>query len=150
MASSLISSDLRIQGSSEQAKVVSKKKPWRDLDLGLAIHPIRKDITPLKDDAALKNAVRNLLLTNEFERPFQRNIGANLRGFLFEPGDAITRINMKNRIQETLANHEPRISVNNIEIIDRTDMNAYTVNVFYTIKEYDKQEQVSIILRRLK
>lgn len=151
MASSLIQSDYRISGSStEKSKVVSKKKAWKDLDLGLTLHPIRKDITPLKDDAAIKNAVRNLLVTNSFERPFQPSLGANLKGFLFEPGDAITRINMKNRIAETLKRHEPRIAVQDVEVIDQADQNAYRINVRFIIKEFDTQENVSIQLRRLK
>jgi len=150
MASSLIQSDYRISGKEEQSKVVSKKKPWRDLDLGLTVHPIRKDIIPLKDDAAIKNAVRNLLVTNAYERPFQPSLGANLKGFLFEPGDAITRINIKNRVSQTLKRHEPRIAVTKVDVIDRTEQNAYQINVSYTIKEYDTQENVQIILRRLK
>ena len=150
MTSSLIQSDYKISGKEEQSKVVSKKKPWRDLDLGLTVHPIRKDIIPLKDDAAIKNAVRNLLVTNAYERPFQPSLGANLKGFLFEPGDAITRINIKNRVSQTLKRHEPRIAVNSVDVIDRTEQNAYQINVSYTIKEYDTQENVQIILRRLK
>jgi phage baseplate assembly protein W len=151
MASSLIQSDFKISsGLQDQAKVVSKKKAWRDLDLGLTVHPIRKDIIPLKDDAAIKNAVRNLLVTNAYERPFQPSLGANLKGFLFEPGDAITRINIKNRVSQTLKRHEPRIAVTDVDVIDRSEDNAYQINVSYTIKEYDTQENVQIILRRLK
>ena len=60
----LYTGDKQISGDLEQARVVSRKKPHRDLDLSLKIHPIRKDIIPLKDDAAVKNAVKNLLITN--------------------------------------------------------------------------------------
>ena len=62
----LYTGDKQISGNLEQARIVSKKKPWRDLDLSLKIHPIRKDIIPLKDDAAIKNAVKNLLVSNFF------------------------------------------------------------------------------------
>jgi len=82
----------QITGKLEQARIVSKKKPWSDLDLSLKIHPIRKDIIPLKDDAAIKNAVKNLLISNFYERPFQDDLGANLRGLLYEPADVITEI----------------------------------------------------------
>jgi len=75
----LYTGDKQISGNLEQARIVSKRKPHRDLDLSLKIHPIRKDIIPLKDDAAIKNAVKNLLITNAFERPFQPQLGANLR-----------------------------------------------------------------------
>lgn len=146
----LIQSDKRISGSLEQAGVVAKKKAWRDLDLGLKPHPVRKDITTLKDDAAIKNAVRNLLVTNHFERPFQPELGANLKGFLFEPADAITRINMKNRIAQTLKKHEPRIEVQDVDVIDRADQNAYDITVRFRIKQYDTTDTVQILLRRLK
>ena len=90
----LLTGDKQISGNLEQARIVSRKKPWRDLDLSLKIHPIRKDIIPLKDDAAIKNAVKNLLISNFFERPFQPTLGANLRGLLFEPADAITKLDL--------------------------------------------------------
>ena len=72
--STLISNDKRIAGDLAKAKIVSRKKQHRDLDLSLKIHPIRKDIIPLKDDAAVKNALKNLLITNAFERPFSTSI----------------------------------------------------------------------------
>ena len=47
-----------------QITTVARKKSWADLDLSLVPHGITKDIMPLKDDRAIKNAVRNLILTN--------------------------------------------------------------------------------------
>ena len=88
----LYKGDKQISGNLEQARIVSKKKPHSDLDLSLKIHPIRKDIIPLKDDAAIKNAVRNLLISNFYERPFQDDLGANLRGLLVGPVGVLTFI----------------------------------------------------------
>ena len=81
---------------------VSRKKGWADLDLSLKKHPIQKDIIPLKDDNAIKNAVKNLVLTNFYERPFQLSKGGNLRGFLFEPADNIIALEMKEAIRDVL------------------------------------------------
>jgi len=91
----LIQSDRSITGDLKKARVVSKKKPHRDLDLSLKIHPIRKDIIPLKDDNAIKNALKNLLVTNFYDRPFGFDKGANLKGLLFEPADLFTKIAIK-------------------------------------------------------
>lgn len=146
----LLTGDKQISGNLEQAKVVSKKKPWRDLDLSLKIHPIRKDIIPLKDDAAIKNAVKNLLVSNFFERPFQPTLGANLRGLLFEPADAITKLDLKQGIRRVLDTHEPRIKVLNIKVLDESDNNSYRITVNFLIKEYDTAESVEIVLRRLR
>ena len=146
----LIQSDKNISGDLTKAKIVSKKKAWRDLDLNLTTHPIRKDIIPLRDDDAIKNAVKNLLHTNAFERPFQPHLGANLRGLLFEPATVLTRIALRDNISKVLAQHERRIQVLNIRILDDSDANAYRVTLHYRIKAFDSDANVEIILRRLR
>ena len=95
-----ILSDKSIIGNVKKAKVTSRVKGWRDLDLSLTLHPIRGDIVPIKDDAAIKNSVKNLLITNFYERPFNDDIGANLRALLFEPADTITKISQEKTLEE--------------------------------------------------
>ena len=146
----IIQSDKSIVGDLAKSKVVSKKKPHRDLDLSLKIHPIRKDIIPLKDDNAIKNAIRNLLVSNFFDRPFSRDKGANLKGLLFEPADVFTKITLRKNIEQVIKKYEPRVKTNNIVIRDNADDNAYSITVFFKIKEFDTNESVNIILRRLK
>jgi len=150
MASTLVQSDKSISGDLSKARIVSRRKGHRDLDLRLGIHPIRKDLNVLKDDNAVKNAVKNLLITNRNERPFQPFLGANLRGLLFEPADALTRIALKENILNVLVNHEPRIIVQDIDIKDLADQNAYRILVKFKIKEYDSNDTVEIVLRRLR
>jgi len=131
------------------ASIVSRKKGYRDLDLSLKRHPITGKITTLKDDAAVKNAVKNLVLTNFFERPFQPSLGANLRGLLFEPADGVTRLAIKDNI-EGVVKAEPRIKLLALSVIDLSDKNAYRVTMKYRIRESNKVEDVEIVLRRLR
>jgi len=146
----LYTGDKQISGDLEQARVVSKKKPHRDLDLSLKIHPIRKDIIPLKDDAAIKNAIKNLLISNFYERPFQDDLGANLRGLLFEPAGVLTNIELREQIRFVIEKYEERVSIRSIDIIDNADKNEYRINVRFKIKEFDSAESVEIVLRRLR
>ena len=143
-------SDVSITGDISKARVVSRKKPHRDLDLSLKIHPIRKDIVPLKDDNAIKNALRNLLVSNFYDRPFSRDKGANLKGLLFEPADVITKITMRKNIELVIRKYEPRVATRRVIINDDPDNNSYRINVNFKIKENDTDESVSIVLRRLK
>jgi len=142
--------DKQIIGKLDQASVVSKKKPHRDLDLSLKIHPIRKDLIPLKDDAAVKNAVRNLIITNFYERPFGDDKGANLRGLLFEPAGFITEIRLRDAIERVIEKYEPRVRIVSIRIFDNVDRNEYIVNVNFKIKEFDTNSSVEVVLRRLR
>lgn len=150
MASTLIQSDKSISDNLSKSKVVARKKGHRDLDLKLGIHPIRKDLNVLKDDNAIKNAIKNLLVTNANERPFQPFLGANLRGLLFEPADALTKIALRENILEVIKNHEPRVEVLDIDIKDLADQNAYRILVKMRIKEFDNNDTVEIVLRRLR
>ena len=127
---------------------VSRKKGWSDLDLSLKRHPIQKDILPLKDDRAIKNAVKNLVLTNFYERPFQLSKGGNLSGFLFEPADAITAYEMKEAIRDVLKFYEPRITTGSIEILDDGERNAWRVNINFLIKNINIVTNVEVLLRR--
>lgn len=142
--------DKSIIGDLSKARIVSRKQQHRDLDLSLKVHPVRKDIVPLKDDVAIKNAVKNLLRTNAFERPFQPQLGANLRSLLFEPADSITELALEDQIRRVLVNHEPRIKVLNVTVNDNSDENAYDVTLKYLIKRIQREAEVEIILRRLR
>jgi phage baseplate assembly protein W len=127
---------------------VSRKKGWADLDLSLKKHPIQKDIVPLKDDKAIRNAVKNLVLTNFYERPFQLLKGANLQGLLFEPADMITAYEIKERIRDVLGYYESRVIVQNVEVRDEMDKNAWKVIIRFLIKNINIVTNVEVLLRR--
>ena len=148
--STKILSDKSIIGDLTKAKITSRVKGWRDLDLSLKLHPIRKDIIPLKDDNAIKNAVKNLLISNFYERPFSKDKGANLRALLFEPADAITEISIKENIRRVIRKYEQRVQVKNIRVLYMDDQNAYRITVNFKIKEHDTRQDVEIVLRRLR
>ena len=145
-----IQSDKSIIGDIQKAKVTARQVGHRDLDLSLKIHPIRKDIIPLKDDNAIKNAIRNLLVSNFSDRPFGRDKGANLRALLFEPADTITEVAMVQNIRKVIRKYEPRVNIIKISVNNLADQNAYRIIVRFLIKEFDRQDNVEVILRRLR
>jgi len=116
----------------------------------MIVHPQKQDIIPLIGEQAVKNAIRTLLLTNFMERPFQPNLGANLRSLLFEPNDAVTRLALKDTIFNVLSLHEPRIENINVVIESTTNENGYRVTIIFSIKENDSIQEVEINLRRLR
>jgi len=130
--------------------VVSRKRSYSDLDLSLIKHAITKDILPLKDDRAIKNSVKNLILTNFYERPFQPELGANLIGLLFEPADDITKIELRDGIRDVLAYYEPRIKVQRIVIQDDTERNRWRISIHFKIKEFSVLSTVNVVLKRLR
>lgn len=139
-----------IIGDLQKASRSARLKPWTDLDLSLVLHPIRKDIIPLRDDQAIKYSVRNLLLTNFYERPFNLGIGANMRALLFEPADEITKATLRKNIVRCLTTTESRVTPIFVNIVDEPDTNTYRILVKFRIKEDDSTDEVEIVLRRLR
>ena len=142
-------SDRTVGGDRGKVGNVARTKNYSDLDLSLRLHPIRKDIIPLRDDQAVKNAVKNLILTNFYEKPFAANVGGNLRGLLFEPADAITELALEDNIRRVLK-EEPRVKATFVEVVDLSERNAYRITVKFLIKQFDTSSEVEIVLRRLR
>ena len=141
---------MAIYDSQTQNKSTRNSRNYRDIDLDFARNPVTNDVNVVEDVIAVKRSVRNLVQTNFYERPFQPGTGANLRGRLFEPNDAITRIGLRNDIKRCISNHEPRVVVNGIDIQDDSDNNSYRITLNFTIKNFDTQDSVDIELRRLR
>ena len=147
---SLNQNDWSVSDDVRRASITSKTSQYVDLDLNLVPNPFTDDIQFLRDDRAVTGAVRNLLLTNFFERPFSPLLGANLIGLLFEPADAITIGNLEEAIARVITKHEPRVALTGITIDDDVEGNAYNVTVKFRIKEINQTAGVSIRLTRLR
>ncbi|CAF34143.1 base plate wedge subunit [Synechococcus phage S-PM2] len=106
---------------------------FKDLNITFKPHPVTGDLIVKKDDAAIKQAVVNLLLTSKGERPFQPNLGSDIRRLLFEPVDAATAARIGTNIRDTLLNFEPRISVTELEVIANFDENGFDVSLEFEI-----------------
>jgi len=147
---SLNQNDWSVSDDVRRASITAKINQYVDLDLNLVPNPFTDDIQFLRDDRAVTGAVRNLLLSNFFERPFSPLLGANLSGFLFEPADDITKGNLHDAIARVITKHEPRVELTEIIISDDADANAYDLTVNFIIKEINKTAGVAIRLTRLR
>lgn len=133
---------LRVVGNNEAV--------FTDIDATFAKNPKDSDVILAKDSRAIKTAIRNLLATSYGERLFQPNIGCSLRSLLFEPIDAITTMEIRDRILTTLRNHEPRIESVVVDVIANPDQNHYTVNVEYSVRAVGDTDRVTVVLERLR
>ena len=100
------------------ASAVNKSKRlsriYKDLDMDFAKNPTTKDVATVEDVVAVKRAVRNLVQTNFYERPFHPELGCGIRELLFENYDPVNGILLKRKLSEVL---EEIFSEKNIEKI---------------------------------
>ena len=110
---------------------------YKDLSLFFTPNPVSGDVTMVTDVQDIKRSVRNLVMTNRFEKPFHPEIASHVRDLLFERFTPITFNLLRNRIETVLANYEPRVSVTDVEIDDSgqaMDNNNLNVRIFFTLK----------------
>ena len=123
---------------------------YTDLNLNFAKNPATKDVTRLKDVEAVKRSVRNLILTNRFERPFHPEIGANVRALLFENMTPVTEILLSERITDTIKVYEPRAIINDVVVSGSMDTNTYTATIKFFVREVPELIIVQEFLKRLR
>jgi len=114
----------------------------KDLDLNFSIHPVRKDVNKHIDNMAIIHSVKNLLLTNHYEKLFHPEIGSNVRKLLFDNLDSVTAIVLKREIEQVLKNFEPRMSITSLDLRPDYDNNAYGVTLNFNI--LDRTEPIII------
>ena len=107
---------------------------YKDLNLNFTSNPVTKDVTTLTDVNAVKRSVRNLLLTNHYDRPFHPEIGSNVQALLFENFGPITGNQLSRTIEEMIANFEPRARVETVECFPILETNTYDVRIYFYVE----------------
>jgi phage baseplate assembly protein W len=118
------------QGTNVSDKTV---KIWKDLNLNFTKHPLTNDVSRVYDVEAIKRSVKNLILTDYGERPFQPWIGSNIRALLFENVDALTVSSLVTQIELLLENFEPRVVLEAVDVDEMIDSNAIKITIQFTL-----------------
>ena len=125
-------------------------RAFRDLDLNFTIHPVKKDINKNTGPMAVVNSIKNLILTNYYEKPFQPEFGSSVRGLLFENLDSITATTIKGEIERTIQNYEPRATVENINVTADYDKNGFKVYLEFSIVNQTTPITINFFLERIR
>jgi phage baseplate assembly protein W len=128
----------------------ARKPTYSDLDLDFIAHPTTGDIVIKKGEDAIKRSVRNLILTNFYDRPFRSFIGSNALKLLFENANAITATLLKDAIREVIENYEPRVKLKDIDLNFDYDNNCYNVTMRYIILNREQPVIINLFLERIR
>jgi len=129
------------------AKIVATKQEWRDLDLLFKAHPITGDVTVKTDTDAVKRSVKNIVLTNHFERPFKPSFGGSIRDMLFELNTSRKLRKVQKRLKETIETFEPRVEDVQV-ILANEDSNELNITIHYSIKNGTRRQQTDFTVTR--
>ena len=106
---------------------------YKDIALSFEKNAATKDVIIKKDIDAVKQSVKNLILTNHYERPFRPEIGSGINNLLFEPLDPITANSLSRVIGEVITNFEPRAQLISVDARPNLDSNSYEVTINFRV-----------------
>ena len=114
-------------------ELTSKNRTFVDISLSFTPNPVTGDLTTISDSRAINNSIKNLILINPNEVPFQRDIGSGVSQLLFEMCDEFTAELLEEEIRRTIEYNEPRVELDYVQVVARPENNEFYVTVKYKI-----------------
>ena len=128
---------------------VARKRIYKDIDLSFAKRP-DNDVYKKTDAAAVKQSVKNILMTNYAEKPFVPQFGANLNNFLFNLDTEFDDDLLEEAIAQAIDDYEPRARVLNVDVKTRPDYNSVDVTVTFQVVSTSDTLSINLNLTRLR
>ena len=126
-----------------------RKRTYKDIDIRLAIRQ-SGDVFKKTDAEAVKQAVKNLVMTNRFEKPFLPNFGGDVRSMLFELADEETADDIEQQILSSISRYEPRAQVMNVEAILKEEFNSLSVKITFRVISTNEVVTIEQFIQRLR
>ena len=126
-------------------------RQYRDLDLFFSRKQGSDDVNKVTDIEAVKRSVRNLVLTNFYEKPFHPEIGSGVRDMLFENMSPITAVVLARKVEDVIENFEPRARLIGVRALPNLDRNEYEVTIeFFVVNTPTELIDMTIFLEVLR
>ena len=124
---------------------------YSDLDLFFGMNNSDKDVNIIYDVQAVKRSIRNLVLTNQYEKPFHPEIYSGVRGMLFELMTPTTAVIVARQVEDVIENFEPRARLVGVTAYPDLDRNAYEISVeFYIVNAPTELVELTLALERIR
>ena len=126
-------------------------RQYTDLDLFFGRKSVSKDINKVTDVQAVKRSIRNLVLTNHYEKPFHPEIGSGVRDMLFELMTPLTAHILTRKIEDVIENFEPRARLISVRATPNLDRNEYECTIeFFVVNTPTELVDLTVFLERLR
>lgn len=128
--------------------MVSKSRKFTDFGLNFTSHPATADIVKVEDEEAVKSAIRNLIQTKNFDRPFHPEIGCGIHNLLFDNFSPMTIQLARRAVEDILRAYEPRAEILDVIVGANQDQNELSITVIFRLINSDNPVKVTTLLNR--
>lgn len=132
------------------ASIDIKTRTYKDLDLSLTRHPVTNDVSRRTGNAAIIGALKNLIQTNSYEKPFQPLYGSNLRRLLFEDVSPITADSIRIELTNCIQTYESRVGIDALRVQANPEENGYNVTLRFFINNLQAPVTLTLFLEKVR
>ena len=132
------------------AQITTRQRDYTDLDLNFTANPVTKDVAKRVGPDAVARSIRNLVMTNFYDRPFRPFIGSNAQKMLFDNMDSSTSRLLETTIQQVIESFEPRATVLGVKVTADIDNNGYSAKIAFRVNNRSEAFQATIFLERIR
>lgn len=132
------------------ATPLTQRVVYSDFFTDLDKHPIRSTVLRKTNVDAVKQSLRNLMLTDRGERLFQPNLGGNIRAMLFENITSQTFLTMQEHIKDVIEAHEPRADVIDVVIAQTSQEHEVQITIIFRVVNVQEPVTLELLLERVR
>jgi phage baseplate assembly protein W len=121
---------------------------FSDFHKDLTQNPITEDLAVKRDEEAVKEAIKNLILTDRGERLMQPLVGGNIRAMLFENNTPATIKIIQETVKETINFYEPRATLLDVIVQSSLDESTVEVAIYFYINNIEQPITLTVFLER--
>ena len=121
---------------------------FKDVSMSFKSNPLTNDLIALKNENAIARSVRNIVFTLPGEKFFNENFGSRISKLLFENMDDLTAASIKDEIERSIRNNEPRVRLRSVKTLPNFENNQFDVTITYDIIGADvPAQQLEFVLQ---
>ena len=127
---------------------LKKSQAFKDISMAFSKNAFTLDVGVVKNDNAIKQAIKNLVLTVPGEKPFNTVVGCRVREMLFEPLDAFVADAIQDEIINTINQYEKRVQLRSVQVVPYGENSKLAVTIVYQVVGIPIVEEVKFVLQR--
>lgn len=125
----------------------------KDLSNDFLLNPLTGDVSIKKGEDAIRQSLKNLLLMQKFDKPFDPQLDVGIQELLFEqlPLDVFTQI-LRDKINYIIKEYEPRVVLQKVEMQELPDQNKILIDITYSVKNtsFEQPQNLQLFLERVR
>jgi phage baseplate assembly protein W len=117
------------------------KQGYKDVSMSFKSNPLNDDLIGLKNENAIARSLRNIVFTLPGEKFFDSDFGSEVSASLFENVDEVSAVTIREEIEYSINQYEPRVNLIKVDSLPNYDNNEYNVIIQYEVLGADVPPQ---------